>query len=419
MKLFSIVAIVGTILTGNRNVTEQVIPEVEQTVVDFEVKKTSEQETVLSYEDVLFDYYSDALNYKSSLGSSFVSFQEFSDTYYSGSLDIQSYTEGWKYVDTDNYQGYYFNKPKARIAKSSSSSETASYILDCYNYEITPIEVFKAEPKYKEKNLYSNLLVGDIIYETKTKFWNAGHTAMITDLSKPSEAYGNYIETIEAVPDSVQHGYLDDERITRYGVKILRVLDNQYFVNNAVYFMEKQLGKPYSLDILRSNSDINSSEWYCSELVWAAYYYAGIDICTINGMGHGEEGNTGGPLPYSLYASDYTYEIGLNSPFVLMSIIGKSGFKWNIRLTNINSFPKTVKYNEKMCNFDDCTNWKNLHNLVSVEIGEHSYKDVTINENWFATSVVCGWESNNKNYVTYADGLNATNRKMMVRNAIL
>lgn len=381
---------------------------------------------VLSYENVLFDYYADALDYKTKIGSRFVDFDEFCKTYYDNNINIQLYTEGWKYTDTDNYQGYTFAENIPMIIPSSS--DDADYILNSNNYDVTPTYVFKSKPSMKA-NLYSNLKVGDIIYETKTIFWNAGHNAVIVDLNKSSQSYGTYIETIEAVGGGVQHGFLDDDRVTRYGVKIVRVKNYFYYTNYAIEFMKRQLGKPYSLDIMRSNSSIDSSQWYCSELVWAAYYYAGIDLCTLDGSHHGDSGNTGGLLPYTIYACDYTYEVYMSNYFIRMSIVSKTGSKWKIQLVNSSSTDIFAKYNSKMCFLDDCVNWKKLSDLINIQIKSHSYVDVEIKENWFATSIVCGYDRTETDaetgdkvlikYVSYADGLEETNKTMMVRYAII
>jgi uncharacterized protein YycO len=52
-----------------------------------------------------------------------------------------------------------------------------------------------------------------------------------------------------------------------------------------VSFAESQIGKSYQDLNWRKpwsnrtkDPDINSSAWYCSELVWAAYFSVGIDI---------------------------------------------------------------------------------------------------------------------------------------------
>ena len=89
-----------------------------------------------------------------------------------------------------------------------------------------------------------------------------------------------YIRTIEAVPVGVVRGVLDDERFDERGVKIYNVTSaNMTKEAAAVDFCIAQLGKPYVLKLSGSCSYSSSSpNWYCSELVWAAYYNQGINL---------------------------------------------------------------------------------------------------------------------------------------------
>jgi hypothetical protein len=58
---------------------------------------------------------------------------------------------------------------------------------------------------------------------------------------------------------------------------------NSYQKNNAINFTKRQLGKKFQGEFFGINADKNynpedikndtfANEWYCSELVWAAYY---------------------------------------------------------------------------------------------------------------------------------------------------
>ena len=48
-------------------------------------------------------------------------------------------------------------------------------------------------------------------------------------------------------------------------------------IQGALNFIEGQLGKPYRFHFSKSD-DYNSVDWYCSELVWAAYLSVGIEL---------------------------------------------------------------------------------------------------------------------------------------------
>ena len=59
-----------------------------------------------------------------------------------------------------------------------------------------------------------------------------------------------------------------------YG-KVITSNDTQRI--NAIDFAEGQIGKPYNSQDLKDQS-FDSEDWYCSELVWAAYLSQGIDL---------------------------------------------------------------------------------------------------------------------------------------------
>ena len=273
-------------------------------------------------------------------------------------------------------------------------------------------------------------------------FWNAGHNALIASINKERDVKNNesfencmyfngvqhYIETIEAVGSGVRYGFLDDDRFVRYGVKILRVTNAYYFRHPAVSFAKEQFGKPYSLNISRSNTSIDSNEWYCSELVWAAYQYPSWDICQINGIKQGESGNTGGPLPWTIFVSDNTFELTFAPSFLGLSLRGKQSSSWIVRINNVLREERIVVYNSKMCFLEDCDNFGNLNDLKSFIIAASSYQDVTINENFMANSITCWhdefisetdeYSAYTKSYITYADNLNPNNMTLLVRNSI-
>lgn len=75
---------------------------------------------------------------------------------------------------------------------------------------------------------------------------------------------------------------LDDDRVGDKGVSVYRVTRaTNSQKTSAVNFCIGQLGKGYSLDFAKDTSS-SEKNWYCSELVWAAYYNLGIDIETTN-----------------------------------------------------------------------------------------------------------------------------------------
>ena len=181
-------------------------------------------------------------------------------------------------------------------AGSSGSSRyyynTGGYGRDCAKYD-----------RYK---LLKTVKVGDIVYEANggdsitPGFGITGHIAVVhkfivhTKYIYSGESYaGSYsmrqIQLIEAIkPGGVCYSLLDDVRCDERDVTILRsnqLTDSKW---EAVrYFLVKQIGKPFSffgrwrgteIEFLPKNTSIDTAKWYCSELAWAAYLSAGIDI---------------------------------------------------------------------------------------------------------------------------------------------
>ena len=109
----------------------------------------------------------------------------------------------------------------------------------------------------------------------------------------------------------------------------------------------------------------------------------------------------------------------LNALYPELSIVGKSGGTWSIRITNNTALKITVNYNAKMCNFNDAKNWTGLYDVNQIELEPHESVVVNISENWFATSIAVSWNIPLVGRcVTYANGLN-TNGSMNIYHNII
>ena len=197
-----------------------------------------------------------------------------------------------------------------------------------------------------EKFSYNNIQKGDIIFETHVSdaLNYIGHIAFVYDVAKPfsdGTNSGTFIETIEAVPSSVRFGWLDDNRMKTQGVVILRpVYANSTNINQASYFVYGQLGKPYNFpyDSGRVNTSYYSANWYCSELVYAVYYYAGVNLHSVTTNNY--------CLPRHLYETSYTYTKNFSQTLDIEYVEKTSG-NWKIKVRNTNSFSMSFKYNKK------------------------------------------------------------------------
>ena len=137
---------------------------------------------------------------------------------------------------------------------------------------------------YSSSNLLRFVKKGDILYDPVGSFipvvyGATGHTAIVEGIFFDDTFQQFYIRTIESNLDcGVARGLLSPERFEN-GMTIYRVhnaTENQ--IDIAVNFAINQLGESYDTNLLLGNVDINSDKWYCSELVWAAYKSADIEL---------------------------------------------------------------------------------------------------------------------------------------------
>ncbi len=387
-------------------------------------------EVVFSYKDILQSYYNQVID--SLCGDAdydeTISFDEFCEGYYQVDLNIQDYTTLLINVAQGQINLSDFYATIDDGIDITPMSSVADYILkNTYDPEvddpdITPYSYFRSFPdkdlKESEKLFdFSTIKEGDIILETKTILMDSGHTAFVYDTEKKAYTSNEgtdtitYIETIEAVPNVVSFGYLSQERFINYGVVILRVTSDSAIIAKAKEFVYQQLGKTYNLPTTaRVNYDINSDEWYCSELINAAYFYAGINLdCVIDGY----------CLPFNIEWSSRTSFVCI-SDCVDLILNGKEDGKWKITIYNTSDNTIIVDYNTKMCFASDAASWSGLTNLAEVTLSPNKSTTVYISTNFFATSVAFSTvNSSNKRCITYAYYLDSSSVTMSVIKNII
>ncbi len=387
---------------------------------------------VVSYEDILENYYTMACSGIEADGYSVpFTIEQFSDGYYANDYDIKTYTAYVvEYIAELNSMygeatvAEIFSEISTLSSSSSSSDDDtgfcdgdASYILySVTDYSCTPKSEFFRAPVYtgyEDKTFdYSQLQSGDIVFETDTVFFDIGHTAIIVDVAHDSE-YGSYIQTIEATASGVKYGFLDDNRMVRYGVKILRAVDTtKVRRNDVVYFANMQLGKPYSLRPFELMTDIFSPYWYCSEMVYAAYNFAGIDVGVRYTSDGGDYTMNLGCWPQDIYFSYNTYEISTSGDAYL-NVQLVYGSEWTVRVFNNTGADRTVYYNSKMCFESDAKEWKNLSDEKDVTVSSGGSATFQISTNWFATNIAICYIDGKTRYITYAHDLSCSTSDAM------
>lgn len=182
---------------------------------------------------------------------------------------------------------------------SEPTSMTSSGSSNKYYYNIG--EYCPDYVTYSKYNLLSVVKKGDIIYESEGGFSITGHIAIVEGIFYRFNGTP-YIRLIEAIDVGVVRSLLDDTRYNDKGVTVLRVSGaTSTIIDAAVSFCVGELGSSYSLD-LRKDTSAAEKDWYCSELVWAAYYNQGIDV-EVSALG--EPGVT----PHDILKSDMTYVV--------------------------------------------------------------------------------------------------------------
>ncbi len=129
---------------------------------------------------------------------------------------------------------------------------------------------------YNEHYDFSMLEPGDIIfgYSPSVAWIIPGHwTHVMIFVGWDSNGTGWFIE---AYADGVHLRPLSviDHRYPE--IAIGRVMTTEKVKEEALAFMLSKLGDPY--DYAWWHKEIDNGRYYCSELAWAGYYVAGIDI---------------------------------------------------------------------------------------------------------------------------------------------
>jgi hypothetical protein len=127
---------------------------------------------------------------------------------------------------------------------------------------------------------------GDILYDKDACYsdllgiFTIGHVGMyVGEFETEGTVYSE--QTIESRRKGVNHFDISTwDYPNRDNVYLLRVDTTQQIRDRTVDFVINQMKarKPYDWHWWQKSADPNSPSWYCSELVWAAYYNQGVDL---------------------------------------------------------------------------------------------------------------------------------------------
>lgn len=72
-----------------------------------------------------------------------------------------------------------------------------------------------------------------------------------------------------------------------------------------------------------------------------------------------------------------------------------------------------------MCNLSDAKYWSGLNDVEDSSISGHSSKNISVTENWFATSIATSYVKGNYRMITYADNLNVSSKTLIQYNNVI
>lgn len=142
-------------------------------------------------------------------------------------------------------------------------------------------------PTYTNKYAWDNVKRGDVVFSAQGFALGghySGHCAIVDGWYNAkvqgTDEVVQYLRVVEANQFGVSYGLLDDVRMVKDQMTVLRISDaSDEQIEAATQFCESQLGKNYNIPIFLSEDvDADAGAWYCSELVWAGYMNQGIDI---------------------------------------------------------------------------------------------------------------------------------------------
>ena len=414
-------------------------------------KETNDQYEVIDLKDkVMRDYYNE-------LDESFkdeLDFKTFEKGYYESDMPIRDYTEtvkdtlnglgpkrspvqigtlfigdarhiisnhrgSWPFpFDTKpNFSDLTINYDQNHVMNFSISEGRDPDIPVYYEREElqTEYEIEQYIPWYTQ-----HVQMGDIVWDTISEVgidFNdfITHMGMIVNPCKVGkyvengiDHYFRFVETIEAFAGGVRFGFLDDDRVLQCGTKVLRVAGaSETARRNAVQFCLNQYDESYDLDLFETNYNVpgnGRSRWYCTQLVFAAYYHQSIDLTykSSNGYSVVSDGKIQGPITGDMIAAgDCMQEIHCDQAFENQFIqISRNGS--NFQLSNLTAEGRKVNYTGSLYNF--CDAYQNYRTICHQQVYVYANTSaiVGISYNLAANTAAAWYEIGNTMYVTLA-----------------
>ena len=418
----------------------------------------NQYEVVNLKEKVMRRYYDELDDFKKNE----IEYEDFEDGYYSSGMSIKDYTEtvkestniassssgsrgsGGKVDDVRHIISNYrkMNGTGSRPSLSSVipqfDKEELSINWDqnhemCFSLEEgrnpdIPVYYEREELETEEEKANyipwenADLRVGDIVWDTISSVEQdpiniVTHMALISNTCKRgytednygNRKYFNFVETIEAFSSGVRFGFLDDDRILECGTVVLRVgLYMQNVRDSAVNFMLHQYGEPYDLDLTNNYPvpDSSRNKWFCTQLVFAAYYNAGLDITEVISDSFDPVVDDNGIIRTQIVADHiargrWTYSVGFYDAY-LEQFVSVSKYSNQFELTNLSGKPYNVSYAGSLYFWNDALkNYKTICKK-NVSVPDNSTVAVNISNNLLANTAALYAKDGTAMYTTLA-----------------
>lgn len=127
-------------------------------------------------------------------------------------------------------------------------------------------EYIKLVEMYYESGKYLDISIEDF-----EELYNSNSLGTVEEYVIEQES------VIEAISSGVVRSVFDDIRLDEKEAYLKRPYSTEEQRAEAVEFAINQLGKKYFLDLEKDTSK-DEKDWYCSELVWAAFKNQGVDL---------------------------------------------------------------------------------------------------------------------------------------------
>lgn len=191
--------------------------------------------------------------------------------------------------------------------------------------------------------------------------------------------------------------------------------------DNSYYYMKETRGHMFDKNKFKYFNDLDTLGGHSGSPHLVSINDQ-LKVIGVHTTGHGTY-NGGTIINSHIYAfldSFYnTYEGNRTYDYLDFKLVSKSSNVWTVRIINPIGTYIDIEYNKKMCFETDGRNWTHLSDLQQLRMKPYEEVDVTISENFFATTITASYENYyDDRLITYAKNL-SVNLTLNVYNNLI